>query len=386
MSLEYAFWGDQIDPQAHHQMKNACELPVAHAAALMPDAHVGYGLPIGGVLAVKNAVIPYAVGVDIACRVMLSVLSEPLVKFHKNTAKFERALGEHTYFGIGARNPNPEEHAVMDEDWNISPLISGLKDKAWSQLGTSGSGNHFVEFGEFDLLETKGELSPGKYLALVSHSGSRGAGAKIADHFSRRAKELHPELASYLQNLAWLDLPGEGEEYWAAMELMGKYASASHHIIHHRLVRAIGTKALLQIENHHNYAWKETHSGVPVIVHRKGATPAGAGVLGYIPGTMVDPGYLVEGLGKAESLNSSSHGAGRKLSRTQAKSSTTGSALKKLLATHRVHLMSAGLDESPHAYKDIEGVMAAQSQLVRPIARFTPKLVRMAPDGERPED
>ena len=386
MSVTYNTWGQEIEDEAHKQMANACSLPVAVAGALMPDAHVGYGLPIGGVLAVRNAVIPYAVGVDIACRVMLTVFDEPLVKFHKNVAKFARALEEHTYFGIGARSTQRVDHEVMDRDWGFSGIVKGLRDLAWGQLGTSGSGNHFVEFGELELFEQHNEVAAGKYLALVSHSGSRGAGARIADHYSKLAKTLHPELPNYLQNLAWLDLPGDGQEYWCAMELMGQYASANHHIIHQKLRRAIGAKALFTIENHHNFAWREQHAGEEVIVHRKGATPAELGMLGYIPGTMVNPGYIVEGLGSERSLNSTSHGAGRKMSRKQARNTTTRNALKKTLTQHRVNLLSAGLDESPHAYKDIESVMQAQQDLVRTLGRFTPKLVKMAPEGERAED
>lgn len=386
MAIEYVSWGDEIEAEAKQQMRNACELPISRAAALMPDAHVGYGLPIGGVLATKGGVIPYAVGVDIACRVMVSVLDEPLVKFFKNTAKFERALEECTYFGIGARTDEKLDHPVMDENWNISSIVASVKNTAWGQLGTSGSGNHFVEFGVFEVFESCNDLEPGNYLAVVSHSGSRGAGARIADHYSRLAKDLHPELPNYLQNLAWLDMPGDGEEYWAAMELMGKYASANHHIIHDRLRRWLGAKPIFQIENHHNFAWKETYNGEEYIVHRKGATPAGKGVLGYIPGTMADPGYLVEGLGNPKSLDSSSHGAGRRMSRKQARNTTTRNALKKVLSEKKVQLISAGLDESPHAYKNIESVMHAQNDLVRKIARFSPRLVKMAPDGEKPED
>jgi tRNA-splicing ligase RtcB len=189
----------------------------------------------------------------------------------------------------------------------------------------------------------------------------------------------------------------EGAEYWAAMELMGKFASANHHIIHAKIARDLAqmdASVLFQVENHHNFAWREKHllptAGKPelrnVIVHRKGATPAGPGVLGLIPGSMAAPGYLVEGLGSAASLHSASHGAGRRLSRTKARESTRWSHLRSLLAERGVHVISAGLDESPHAYKDIDQVMAAQSDLVRPLARFTPRLVKMAPEGERPED
>ena len=162
-------------------------------------AHVGYGLPIGGVFAADNAVIPYGVGVDIGCRVKVSVTDLPLVKFGQNLALFSRALENQTRFGMGARWQSRLDHAVLDENWKATPLLATLKDTAWGQLGTSGSGNHFVEFGEFTVPEGTSKLEqyglvPGTtYIALVSHSGSRGTGARIAMHYSSLASSLHPE-------------------------------------------------------------------------------------------------------------------------------------------------------------------------------------------------
>lgn len=383
--VKFHIWGEEaIDEESLLQMQNACQLPIAVAGALMPDAHVGYGLPIGGVLATTNAVIPYAVGVDIACRVMLTVYDVPLSKFYKNRVSFERILEENTRFGIGAKWNPRKEHPVMDRDWKFSKLVGQLHNIAWEQLGTSGSGNHFVEFGEFELAERLDSLPPGKYLALVSHSGSRGPGSRIATHYSDVARRSHPKLPKYLQHLAWLPLDSEaGAEYWQAMELMGQYASANHHLIHQGITKTLRASVLFQEENHHNFAWQETHQGQPVIVHRKGATPAAKGIRGYIPGSMIAPGYLVEGLGNPNSLNSSSHGAGRLMSRKQAKNSMTYHQLNKTLKRAKVHLISAGLDESPHAYKDINQVMAAQSDLVKPLAKFTPRLVKMAADESK---
>jgi tRNA-splicing ligase RtcB len=367
---------------------------VAVAGALMPDAHVGYGLPIGGVLATEGAVVPYAVGVDIACRMMMSVFELPPERLGKDRERFENILERNTLFGTGAGFQKKSDHAVLTEDWAATPLLASLKDKAWAQLGTSGSGNHFVEFGELEVFRGGATtLKPGRYLALLSHSGSRGPGAQVAAYYSNLARRLHPDLPKELSYLAWLDLDKEGAEYWNAMELMGKFASANHHIIHNKVARDLAqmdAPVVFQVENHHNFAWREKHvirgQEREVIVHRKGATPAGRGVLGLIPGSMAAPGYLVEGLGEPASLNSASHGAGRKMSRTKARESTRWSHLKGVLADRGVHLLSAGLDESPHAYKDIDAVMAAQADLVRPLARFMPRLVKMAPDGEKPED
>jgi len=143
---------------------------------------------------------------------------------------------------------------------------------------------------------------------------------------------------------------------------------------------------LLDIENHHNFAWKEEHGGQEVIVHRKGATPAGVGVIGIIPGSMASPAFVVRGKGQPESLLSAAHGAGRVMSRKKAKQTLDWAAAKKVLAAKRVTLLSAGLDEVPFVYKDIETVMADQADLVEVKARFDPRLVKMAPQGERPED
>lgn len=380
-------WGTDLEPTAVEQLRRACELPVAVAAALMPDAHQGYGLPIGGVLATENAVIPYAVGVDIACRMKLTVLDLPVSAITGQRDRLADAIEQETRFGVGAEFRRRREHPVMDEDWSVTPVTARLKDKAWAQLGTSGSGNHFVEYGTLTLERNELGLQAGVYLALLSHSGSRGTGAGIADYYSKLAMSRRPELPRELIHLAWLDLDSEaGQEYWAAMELMGRYAAANHELIHRFIARNLGVDVLLDIENHHNFAWRETHGGREVIVHRKGATPAGAGVLGIIPGSMGTPGYVVRGKSQPASLNSASHGAGRKMSRTAAKARFTWHDARKLLAERNVDLISAGLDEVPMAYKDIETVMAAQADLVEPVARFDPRLVKMAPGGERAED
>jgi tRNA-splicing ligase RtcB len=384
MGVPYRQWGTDLEAESIRQMDNACRLPVAVRGALMPDAHRGYGLPIGGVLATRNAVIPYAVGVDIACRVKMSVLDLPT---DADPARLTQAIEHETRFGVGAHFKARREHAVMDEDWSATDLMRRLKDKAWSQLGTSGSGNHFVEFGVFETANADLGLGPGRYLALLSHSGSRGSGATIADHYSKLAMRQHPELPKELTHLAWLDLGTEaGQEYWRAMELMGLYAAANHACIHRHVTRHLGATVLLDLENHHNFAWKEQHDGETVIVHRKGATPAGKGVVGIIPGSMATATYVVRGKGNPASLNSAAHGAGRVMSRTAAKKTLDWKAANKLLDERGVTLLSAGLDEVPMVYKDIDRVMAAQADLVEPVARFMPKLVKMAREGERPED
>jgi tRNA-splicing ligase RtcB (3'-phosphate/5'-hydroxy nucleic acid ligase) len=383
----YRVWGAGLEQGALDQMNAAVRLPVATAGALMPDAHHGYGLPIGGVLATENAVIPYAVGVDIACRMKLSVFDIPASEMRRLNDSLINALKRETLFGAGAGFKRQHQHDVLDEDWSITPITKRIFDKARAQLGTSGSGNHFVEFGTISLEQPDMGLQPGTYLALLSHSGSRGAGAQTADYYSRLARDLHPELPPELKYLAWLDLSSEpGQEYFAAMELMGKYAAANHALIHQKIARNIGGKVLAGVENHHNFAWKERHGGRDVIVHRKGATPAGVGVMGVIPGSMASPGFVVRGRGVAESLESASHGAGRRMSRKAATEKFRWSQIKPLLEQAGVQLLSAGIDENPHAYKDINEVMSQQRELVDVVARFDPKIVRMADAGERPED
>lgn len=386
-SAPYRQWGTDLEPQSVQQMENACKLPVAVRGALMPDAHLGYGLPIGGVLATRSSVIPFAVGVDIACRMKMTVLDLPHDTVSERPAVLAKAIETETRFGVGAKFKHRRQHDVLDADWGVTRLTHDLKDKAWAQLGTSGSGNHFVEFGVFALERPELGLAPGRYLALLSHSGSRGSGAAVADHYSKLAKSLHPELPHELTHLAWLDLDTEGgQEYWHAMELMGRYAAANHACIHRHVAEHLGARVLLDLENHHNFAWKEVHDGEEVIVHRKGATPAGTGVLGIIPGSMATTTYVVRGKGSVAALDSASHGAGRVMSRTKAKKTLSWTDARKMLADRGVTLLSAGLDEVPMVYKNIDDVMSAQSDLVEPIATFQPRIVKMAAEGERAED
>ncbi len=389
--------GEDIDQQSVDQARRACELPISAAGALMPDAHLGYGLPIGGVLATRGAVIPYAVGVDIACRMKVTVMDLPVSELDSDAGRtrLTKAIEAETRFGMGAAFVKKREHDVMDGDWRVSAVTQRLKDKAHAQLGSSGSGNHFVEFGVLTVKEGDGPnplgIGAGKYLALMSHSGSRGVGSAVCNHYSKLAMEKHPDLDKQHRHLAWLDLDSqEGCEYWEAMNLMGRYASANHACIHHHIAEHLGAQEIAGVENHHNFAWEEKHviDGVEetLIVHRKGATPAGKGVLGVIPGSMADPAYIVVGKDGAGSLSSASHGAGRMMSRTAAKNSFRWPAVRELLRERGVTVISAGIDENPGVYKDIRRVIGLQRDLVEPVAQFDPKLVKMAPDGERAED
>lgn len=385
----YRVYGKEyIEAGALQQMDVAMTLPVSIAGALMPDAHQGYGLPIGGVLATHNAVIPYGVGVDIGCRMALSVFDLPAAYLDSHREKLKAILLKNTRFGAGqgfAKNERTE-HEVLDHTlFAEHELIRKLKDKAWAQLGSSGGGNHFAEFGVIELEndDTMLGLEKGRYVALLTHSGSRGLGATIAGHYTKVAKDIC-KLPRQAQNLAYLDLDtAEGQAYWLAMNLAGEYASANHEIIHKKIIADIGAELLAQVENHHNFAWKEQHNGQEVVVHRKGATPAAKGVLGVIPGSMATPGFLVRGKGENAAIHSAAHGAGRVMSRTQAIKTLSSTDLQTMLADQGITLLGAGMDEAPMAYKDIHTVMAAQRDLVDLVAIFLPKIVRMADDGSR---
>lgn len=387
--LDYPIYGaSEIEEGARNQMEIAMKLPITVAGALMPDAHQGYGLPIGGVLATHHAVIPYGVGVDIGCRMCLTAypLDEKFLERHRSNLK--QLLLTNTCFGRETFK-RPKEHEVLDrKTFDEIAILRNLKGKAVTQIGSSGSGNHFVEFGLMEIGENnEWKLPAGNYLAVLSHSGSRGLGAEIARHYTRVAKQLC-HLPKEAANLAWLDLNTEaGQEYWIAMNLAGDYASANHHQIHERMAESLGEKPLLMVENHHNFAWKETREdGTEVIVHRKGATPAGKNVLGIIPGSMTAQGFVVRGKGSAASLNSVSHGAGRVMSRSAAKNVITKKMVKQELQKHNVELIGGGLDEAPMVYKDIRNVMRYQQELVEVLGVFTPKIVRMCGDDSPAED
>ena len=370
MDKPFKIYGEP-DQNTLDQMETAMSLDPVVAGALMPDAHLGYGLPIGGVLACDNAVMPYAVGFDIACRMRMSLVSMPVSNFGCETIRKQLMdiIVDNTRFGVGSAYPEGEykDHPVMEDPlWDTLEERGILsKDTVHSQLGTSGSGNHFVDMGVVKLRNGR------EYMAIMSHSGSRGAGHKICTHYAALAKEQHPEGG----DLAWLDMDSpEGMEYWAAMQLAGRYASANHACIHRSIIDALGCNLIDYVENHHNFAWEEDG----LIVHRKGATPAGLHQLGVVPGTMADPSYLVVGLGNKDSLCSSAHGAGRAMGRNQAKKDLCDQEWRDLLEEKGVDLYGGALDEAPGAYKNIDEVMEQQKGLARIVATFKPELVRMA--------
>lgn len=379
--VPFSIYGEnEIDEQAKYQLYDALKLPVAVQGALMPDAHFGYGLPIGGVLATDNAVIPYGVGLDIGCRMALSIFPMNVSYLKGKQHQLENILKNHTKFGMRETHDKKQDHEIFSRsEFRDIPLIKRLKTKAYQQLGTSGSGNHFVEFGIVNITDKNNEfdLPLGEYVGLLSHSGSRGLGANLAKHYTYLATKQCP-LPKNVQHLAWLNMDShDGQEYWLAMNLAGDYAKACHDNIHQRIAKLLGSKPVAMIENHHNFAWKEVVNGKELIVHRKGATPAKKGELGVIPGSMTAPGYIVRGLGNKDSLQSASHGAGRVHSRRKCKEKYTQSDIKHQLKMNDVTLIGGGIDEAPMAYKNIKKVMKNQQELVEVLGTFTPKIVRM---------
>lgn len=380
-SLDFSIFGaDGIDIETLEQMKTAMKLPVAVSGALMPDAHVGYGLPIGGVLAAYNAVIPYGVGMDIGCRMCLSVYPLSPQMIDRDGNRLKNILLSETRFGNASFSDVGDHELFERKEFREIKFLKGLKKNFVTQLGSSGHGNHFVDIGEFELEQPNPLLAinPGRYLAVLSHSGSRNFGAEICKHYTKVAQDILG-LTGEAGKLAWLDLDSqEGQEYWQAMLLAGDYSKANHHFLHNRISAALAEKPLLRLENHHNFAWKEPLSdGRELIVHRKGATPAAKDDVGIIPGTMASPAYIVAGKGNESSLNSAAHGAGRLISRNKAKATFNAADVSYYLQKQGVELIGGGLDEAPQAYKDIHQVMQSQSELVETLAKFYPRIVRM---------
>lgn len=393
MTKPYTTFGkEHIEQGAITQMENVMSLDPVVKGALMPDAHQGYGMPIGGVCAVDNAVIPYAVGVDIGCRMHLSVIGlngNDSFSNEEFRQKLRGSLLACTYFG-GTSLPNHKKvsHPIFDDPrWNKLEKHgikmfdgSSVKDRAILQLGTSGAGNHFVEWGTYD---QPVDWDYPNELALLSHSGSRSLGFTVANYFTKLASTIN-SLPEPLNELSWLSMDTEeGRDYWDLMNLCGEYSALNHEVIHHNVRMGLGSDAWMSkpirvISNHHNFAWLEEVDGKMLYVHRKGATPAGLHKTGIIPSSMATKAYIVTGNGNPDSINSASHGSGRAMSRSKAIKTIKQEDINKMLRDNKVECLGGGVDESPQAYKDINLVMDAQQDLVTVCASFQPRIVRMA--------
>ncbi|MGH1364107.1 MAG: RtcB family protein [Calditrichia bacterium] len=380
---------EHIPMNAVDQMYNVMRLPVATRGAMMPDAHLGYAMPIGGVVELENAVSPSFIGYDISCMMQLTILDLPEAEFIAKRPHFAQRLRDVTAFGMGSDFADgAREHKVMDSPvWSEIKFLKQKRELAQRQLGSSGGGNHFADLVTIEFIKDTPTFKKGwKGVALMTHSGSRGVGHKTATNYLQHAKKWTSQVARKIRSgYEWLSMDHDlGREYWMAMQLMGEYAKANHDLIHQHFCKAANLAAVETIWNRHNFAWED--KGNKTVIHRKGATPAEKGVMGIIPGSSGTPSYLVRGLGNEESLSSSSHGAGRWHSRTQAKKLHDEASFQKHMA--KLDILHFGLekDETFQAYKDIEMVIGLQDGvLIEPVARMLPKVVLMggtADDGD----
>lgn len=387
-SLPYNVFGaENIEKGAIDQMNNAMRMPVSVAGALSADAHQGYALPIGGIWATDGVICPQAVGVDISCRVRLSVFPN---EFPSRNSLFKeeirKAIKTQTVFGTGIEKKdgllNVGNEEVLDNDlWSSIPFLKKykLRDLATKQLGTSGAGNHYLDAGEYSV---SGKLP---VMAIMSHSGSRGVGYKVAKFYHDIAVKRFNN--KKFHGLAWLDMDSDaGREYFSVMQLCGLFAQANHQIIHDRICKFLKLSPVEVYETNHNFCWEEKHiiNGAEreVMVHRKGAVRAFSGELGIICGSMGTPSFIVSGKSNEDSLCSCSHGSGRTMSRTAAKNAFTQKQMTDFMSNANIELLAGELDECPMAYKDVIGVMDSQKELVDIVGRFDPKMVMMSSEPE----
>lgn len=368
-----------IDSNAIDQLKTALSLPVAVGGAGMPDLHKGYSLPIGGVVVLDKAISPAFVGYDISCMMMMTVL-ETGKRHDPDSLDKEKVRQDYldwvldsTSFGLGSETRGIDHPVMADPLWRESRYLRGLKDLAASQVGSSGAGNHFAD------IVTGERRDPGhegeQFVALLTHSGSRGVGNKVGHHFSGLADQAATLKYKFPSGYGWFDLESEeGQEYRSVMELMGRYAYANHEIIHTRFLEASGLGLKERFWNKHNFAWVDPQG---LVYHRKGATPAEVGQYGIIPGSSGSESYLVVGKGNPDSWYSASHGAGRPYSRTEAKRRFDADTFARHMKRRGITYHGVAPDETVGAYKDINKVIEAQSDLVEVAAVMVPRVVVM---------
>lgn len=341
-------------------------------------------MPVGGVLLTEKAVVPSAVGVDISCMVQLVVTDFPIENLNADLPYYADIVQKHTRFGKGSEyeQDNYQEHEVLDDPlWSNKALgASRLLDLARKQLGSSGSGNHFVDLVEVrPHIPLSDEVQAGQsYVGILSHSGSRGPGFKTAlEYMKIAAQYLASTSSGYHSQMGYLPLETEaGSAYWLEMMLMGKFAQANHEVIADNILKAMGAEALFLARSRHNFAFLDQTSGN--IITRKGATPAARGVVGLLPGTSGTKSYITRGLGNPNALMSSAHGAGRVSSRTQAKEVHDQETFEAFMDHFEIEYRGVATDETPFAYKDIEKVVDAQEDvLTNVIGEMIPRVVVM---------
>ncbi len=396
-----AVWGDH-DEATIAQIKRCAADPEVAGAALMADGHKGYSMPIGGVVAYREAVSPSGIGYDISCGNKAAKTDIRADELRPQIKQIMDQIGRTVVFGVGQTSGKAADHPLFDDPtWRDIREIGKLQQLARQQLGTVGSGNHFV-----DLFEDEAG-----WLWVGVHFGSRGLGHRTASGFlnlasGRRFDDKAPG-ESMDQPATVISLNTElGQSYWQAMTLAGRYAYAGRDFVVDQVLEILGAQATDEIHNHHNYAWVERHGGEDVVVVRKGATPAWPGQRGFIGGSMGDISVIVEGVDSPEArqaLNSTIHGAGRVMSRTQAagkrrwvkrdgrrvlETSKPGLISREMmqdwLRREGVELRGGGTDESPHVYRRLPDVLAAHQDTIRILHTLRPLGVAMA--GEEVED
>lgn len=374
-----------VDDNAIKQMSSCLDSPRTVRGAIMGDGHLGYSLNVGGVIALRDAISPNFVGFDIACgncAVLLDVDGEHVAK---NIESIMDSVFSTISFGVGRKNSEPVDHDLFDDPaWEIDS-VKPLKNMAREQLGTVGSGNHYVDI-------FRDELSR---IWVGVHFGSRGLGHKIATHY---VKAGGGKDGIFAEPVILEDSSTLGKEYVAAMNLAGRYAYAGRDWVCDRVAKIIGGNIVERVHNHHNFAWRENHFGEDLWVIRKGATPAFPNQRGFVGGTMGEDSVILEGVDSETSkvaLYSTVHGAGRVLSRTQALGRNKFDKATKVRSETQVGLVSqkmmddwvreanvclrgGGRDESPHCYKRLSEVLAAQGDTIRVLHTLTPLGVAMA--------
>lgn len=371
-------WTDKIDDYAEKEADNLASLPFAfHHIALMPDAHGGKGMPIGGVLATKNVIVPNAVGVDIGCGMCAMKTSIKVEEISSDVLRKQIMHGIRTRIPLGRDEHNEtQDESLLPQNFDLdkTTVCKRLIMSSRKQLGTLGGGNHFIEL----------QKDTGGFLWVMIHSGSRHLGSKVGEHYNKIAISLNEKYFSVVatdKELAFIPLSTvEFMNYWIEMQYCIAYALCNRKLMMDRIKEVIADsfpditfEPMINIA--HNYAAWEEHFGEKVIVHRKGAVNAEVGRIGIIPGSQGTKSYIVEGLGNINSFCSSSHGAGRAMSRTEAKHTLNlEEEQAKLDALGIVHAVRCkdDLEEATGAYKDIAQVMANQQDLVRPLIELSP--------------
>lgn len=365
-------WTNKVEPEAEQQLRNVASLPfVFKHVAVMPDVHWGMGATVGSVVATKGAVIPAAVGVDIGCGMVAAKLKN--IRADQVTEKIKdlrRGIEREIPVGFN-ENEIVEDSVYQWKKWNdfeaLHPKAHTLKQKAMRQLGSLGGGNHFIEIS----LDTE------NHVWVVLHSGSRHLGKSIADIYIHDAKNMMKKMAVSLPdpNLAYFTQKTKDyRHYMHDLHFCQEYAYKNREIMMQRILRLIGRilntapEVDLQVNCHHNFAVEEEHFGEKVLVTRKGAVRAGKGDLGIVPGSMGTATYIVRGLGNKDSFESCAHGAGRQMSRKQAKRQFSIEDLERQTSGVECRKDKGVLDEIPSAYKNINEVMKHQNDLVEVVA------------------